>query len=51
MAEKLGKFGDVGARIAIGANVNGQNDDGMTPLHLAVKSQNHEIIKLLLQNK
>jgi ankyrin repeat protein len=34
-----------------GANINKQNKDGQTPLHLALKNKNMEIIGILLDNK
>ena len=34
-----------------GANINLKNNEGNTPLHLALKSKNKKIIKILMDNK
>jgi len=34
-----------------GANINKKNNDGNTPLHIALKQKNMEIIGILLKNK
>ena len=34
-----------------GANLNMQNKEGNTPLHLALKCKNNKVIKILMDNK
>lgn len=37
--------------ISLGGNINAKIDKGMTPLHLAVKHYNIEMVKMLIQHK
>ena len=46
-----GDAGRVKRAIWMGADVNGKNDDGASPLHLAALRGNVEIVQVLIENK
>ncbi len=45
-----GDLGAVQALLAVGADINVQNNEGRTPLHNAVISKAYSVIKTLLEN-
>ena len=49
--KKLGELKSTTEKILISANINGQNDNGETALHLAIENENIELIEVLLEFK
>ena len=44
-------FKTLASKIAISANVNGQDERGMSPIHLAIHHANLDMLKLLLEHR
>ena len=49
--KKLGELKSTTEKILISANINGQNDENETALHLAIEYENIELIEVLLDFK